>query len=139
MIVPGAGVAWALYTLRGMRITSPSSATTGNFVRAAPIGIVLGLGLQGHAHASVTGITLAVVSGRLTSAIGFVVSCSTIRRLTAMCAAAVQLLVPPVAALGGVLFLHEHVSARLVLSSIVILIGISLTLSDSSRHKRQMR
>lgn len=133
----GAGVAWAVYTLRGRRVASALSATTGNFVRAAPIGVVLGLSLHDHVHASVTGIMLAVVSGSLTSAIGFVVWCSTIRKLTAMCAAAVQLLVPPVAALGGVLFLHENASTRLVLSSIAIIIGIALTVSVSKSPCRR--
>lgn len=143
LMMMGAGIAWTVYTLRGMRVASPLAATTGNFIRAMPICIVLGLLLhtqaQASAHASATGITLAVLSGSLTSAIGFVVWCSTIRRMPAICVAAVQLLVPPVAALGGVLFLYEQVSTRLVLSSITILIGIALTVSVSSRDKRQMR
>lgn len=141
LMMVGAGVAWAIYTLRGMRVASPLSSTTGNFIRATPICMVLGLLLhaqmQASTHASATGITLAVLSGSLTSAIGFVVWCSTIHRLPAICVGAVQLLVPPVAALGGVLFLYEQVSTRLVLSSITILIGIALTVSVSSRGRRQ--
>lgn len=143
LVMVGAGVTWAFYTLRGMRATNPLSTTTGNFMRAAPICIVLGLVLPVHAHASVhasvTGVILAMVSGGLTSGIGFAVWCSVTRRLTAMGAAAVQLLVPPLAAIGGVLFLHEHVSASLVLSSIAILVGIALTISVNSREKRQPR
>ncbi|WP_224006725.1 DMT family transporter [Cupriavidus pinatubonensis] len=139
LMMVGAGVAWGLYTLRGMRVASPLSATTGNFLRATPVCIVLGWILHSHAHANVAGVALAVASGAVTSAIGFVVWGAAIRRLTAMSAATVQLLVPPVAAFGGVLFLQEPVSARLVLSSVAVLAGIWLTASVGARHTRKAR
>ncbi len=143
LMMIGAGIAWACYTFRGMRVACPLSATTGNFILAAPVGLVLGLVLHTYSgvsvHASATGVAFAVVSGSLASAIGFVVWYSAVRRLTGICVAAIQLLVPPVAALGGVLFLHEHVNTRLVLSSATILFGIALTISVSSGGKRLRR
>ncbi|MEX3896861.1 DMT family transporter [Paraburkholderia sp. BR10954] len=139
LMMVGAGAAWGLYTLRGKRVASPLSATTGNFLRATPICIVLGLILHAPAHASAAGVALAVASGAVTSAIGFVVWSSTIRRLTAMSAAAIQLLVPPVAALGGVLFLHEPMSTRLTFSFVAVLVGISLTASAGARRNGKAR
>jgi drug/metabolite transporter (DMT)-like permease len=139
LMMIGAGAAWGLYTLRAKRVASPLSATTGNFLRATPICIVLGLILHGPAHASAAGVALAVASGAVTSAIGFVVWNSTIRRLPAMSVAAFQLLVPPVAAFGGVLFLHEPVSTRLAFSFVAVLVGFSLTASAGARHHGNAR
>ncbi len=139
LMMVGAGVAWGIYTLRGKRAASPLSATTGNFLRATPICIILGLMLHGDAHASVAGVSLAVASGAVTSAVGFVVWGSVIRKLPAMSAATIQLLVPPVAALGGVLFLQEPVSARLVASFIVVLTGIWLATSVGASRSVKAR
>ena len=139
LMMVGAGVAWGIYTLRGRRSASPLSATAGNFLRATPICIVLGWMLNGDAHASVAGVALAVASGAVTSAIGFVVWGSVIRKLPAMSAAAIQLLVPPVAALGGVLFLQEPVSTRLVVSFVAVLLGIWLAASVCARHRVKAR
>ncbi|MEM5389700.1 DMT family transporter [Paraburkholderia phymatum] len=134
LMMVGAGAAWGLYTLRCRRMANPLSATTGNFLRATPICIVLGLILHGHAHASATGVALAVASGAVTSAFGFVVWSSAIRKLPAMATAAFQLLVPPVAALGGVVFLHESVNSRLTFSFVAVLVGLSLAASAGARH-----
>ncbi|MGT2452325.1 DMT family transporter [Cupriavidus basilensis] len=139
LMMVGAGVAWGIYTLRGRRSASPLSATAGNFLRATPICIALGWMLNGDAHASVAGVALAVASGAVTSAIGFVVWGSVIRKLPAMSAAAIQLLVPPVAALGGVLFLQEPVSTRLVVSFVAVLLGIWLAASVGARHRVKAR
>ena len=132
-----AGVAWGLYSLRGRGVTDPLAATAGNFLRAVPMALalsVLAVLAAGAAHAGTTGIVLAVLSGAITSGLGYVVWYAALRGLTATRAAVVQLSVPPIAAFGGALLLGESISLRLALASAAILGGIALVLTSRSRR-----
>lgn len=131
-----AGVAWGVYSLRGRRAGDPLSATAGNFARAVPFALVLGALFLANARASAAGIALAVVSGTVTSGIGYVVWYAALSRLSAMRAAAVQLSVPLIAALGGVAFLSEAFTPRLAFASAAILGGIALVLASRSPTPR---
>jgi drug/metabolite transporter (DMT)-like permease len=130
-----AGVAWGVYSLRGRGVADPLAATARNFVRAAPMALLLSalLAGTGSAHADAAGIALAVASGALTSGIGYVIWYAALPSLTAMRAATVQLSVPPIAAFGGVLFLSEAITPRLMLCSVAILGGIALVLMGKAR------
>ena len=134
-----AGVAWGVYSLRGRGVADPVAATGANFLRAAPLALLLSLILAGRAHAGAAGIALAVASGALTSGIGYVIWYAALNGLSAMRAATVQLSVPPIAAFGGVLFLSEAISARLALASIAILGGVAIVLVSKSRHPAPKR
>ena len=57
---------------------------------------------------------------------GYVLWYKALRGLTTTQASVVQLLVPPLAAFGGVAFLSEQVSVRLIASSALILGGVAL-------------
>jgi drug/metabolite transporter (DMT)-like permease len=122
-----AGLAWGRYSLRGRRAADPVSQTTGNFIRAAPFALAVwavdirGLHVQPH------GLLLAVLSGSLASGIGYVIWYTALRGLSSTRAAAVQLSVPVLAAFGGVIFLAEVVTSRLLIASILILGGVALT------------
>jgi drug/metabolite transporter (DMT)-like permease len=135
VLMAGAGVAWGGYSLRGRGSADPLAATAASFLRAAPLGVLLALGYAAHAHADARGVGLALVSGALTSGLGYVVWYAALRKLTAMRAAAVQLSVPPVAALGGVLLLGEALTLRLGLASLAILGGIALVLGSRSARR----
>jgi drug/metabolite transporter (DMT)-like permease len=135
VLMAGAGVAWGGYSLRGRGAADPLAATAASFLRAAPLGILLALGFAAHAHADARGVGLAVVSGALTSGLGYVVWYAALRRLTAMRAATVQLSVPPIAAFGGVLLLGEALTLRLGLASLAILGGIALVLGSRSARR----
>ena len=124
-----AGAAWGVYSLRGRTALDPLSATAGNFLRAAPLALMLWLPFADVAHADAAGIGLAVVSGALTSGVGYALWYTALRELTAMRAATVQLSVPLITAFGAVLFLGEPVTLRLVLASVAILGGIALVLA----------
>jgi drug/metabolite transporter (DMT)-like permease len=124
-----AGAAWGVYSLRGRGAADPLRATAGNFLRAAPLALVLWLPFAGVAHADAGGIVLAIVSGALTSGVGYALWYTALRGLTAMRAATVQLSVPVITAFGAVLLLGEPVSLRLVLASVAILGGIALVLA----------
>ncbi|MDN0083384.1 DMT family transporter [Crenobacter sp. SG2305] len=131
-----AGVAWGIYSLRGRGSASPLGATASNFLRAAPMALALSALLYGSAHATPTGILLAVTSGALTSGIGYVIWYAALNGLSAMRAATVQLSVPLIAAFGGVLLLSESVTPRLAVASAAILGGIALVLSSRTRGAR---
>ena len=119
-----AGVAWGIYTLRGRGSENPLSDTTYNFLRTLPlVGILLILSF-GDAQLSQTGIFLAVLSGAVASGLGYTVWYLALRGLSLTQAAVVQLLVPVIAALGGIVFASELISLRLVLASILVLGGI---------------
>lgn len=128
-----AGISWGLYSLRGRGAKSPLAETTKNFVLALPLALFVNLLMRGDAHVSRTGVTLAVLSGALASGVGYVVWYAALRGLTATRAATVQLAVPVLAATGGVLFLSERISLRLLLAACVILGGVGLALLGRSR------
>jgi drug/metabolite transporter (DMT)-like permease len=104
-----------------------------NFVRALPLALVVSLLARSHAFATSEGVVLALGSGAITSGLGYVVWYTALRHLTATRAAIVQLMVPILAGGGGVLFLGETISFRLVLSGAVVLGGIALALTGGRR------
>jgi drug/metabolite transporter (DMT)-like permease len=124
-----AGIAWGLYSLLGQGGGDPLATTARNFLWAtflvAPAGLLFG----GVVTTSSTGIFLALASGILASGLGYVIWYAALAGLTAGSAATVQLSVPVIAALGGVVFLGEGVTPRLVLASAATLGGIALVLS----------
>lgn len=126
------GVAWGTYTLRGRGTENPLAATTGNFVRSVPLVLGVSLVLLKMIEISPRGALLAVASGSLASGVGYVIWYVALRGLTTTRAAAVQLSVPVLAALGGVIFLSEEISFRLVISSVSILGGLGLVVLGRS-------
>jgi drug/metabolite transporter (DMT)-like permease len=123
-----AGVAWGLYSLLGRSAGDPLAATARNFVWAAVLVAPFGLFYGGVVTTSGTGIALALASGILASGLGYVIWYAALAGLTAGSAATVQLSVPVIAALGGVAFLGEAVTPRLVLASAATLGGIAIVL-----------
>lgn len=131
-----AGFAWGVYTLRGRSGHDPLAATTRNFLRAVPFALAASLIMLGRRDISAHGAILAVASGALASGVGYVAWYAALRGLSATRAATVQLSVPVIAALGGVVFLSETVSPRLALSAVLILGGVGLTLAGRTRGLR---
>ena len=126
----GAGVAWGIYSIRGKTKGDATYKTAGNFLRAAPLALGLNLAMLPSTRPATLGITCAVASGALTSGIGYAIWYSAIRGLTATQAATVQLSVPVIAAAGGIVFLGETLSARLLVASMAILGGVALVVID---------
>jgi len=122
------GIAWGLYTLAGKIVTAPIAMTTGNFIRAAIITIpASGIALlaSSNFHFSTIGLGLALTSGIITSALGYVIWYKVLPSLSTTQSAVLQLLVPLLASLGGVIFLSESFTHRLAFSSLLILGGIT--------------
>ena len=129
----GAGAAWGVYSLRGKRRPNsgpndPTQVTAGNFLRSVPMALVLSCGMYAHASIDANGLALAVASGALTSGLGYALWYRALPALQATHAATVQLSVPVLAALGGVLILGEAGTLTLLFASIAILGGIALVI-----------
>lgn len=120
-----AGVAWGVYTLRGRGATDPLGETAANFGRALPFVLLTAL-VPGPRHASGQGVALAITSGAVASGLGYALWYRALPGLTAARAATLQLAVPVLAALGGVAFLGEALTPRLLVSSVLVLGGIGL-------------
>jgi len=133
LLMAVAGISWGLYSLWGRSATHALADTTGNFARAVPL--VLGVSLAARSRVSLSGpgILLAILSGALASGLGYAVWYAALRGLTRTRAATVQLSVPVLAALGGVFFLSENLSLRLVLSAVLILGGVSIAIIAKER------
>jgi drug/metabolite transporter (DMT)-like permease len=123
-----AGVAWGVYSLRGKGAGDPTNVTAGNFGRAVPLSVALSVIMFNNTSLDNAGFWYAVSSGALASAIGYAVWYTALPALKATNAATVQLSVPVIAAFGGVVFLAEPITLRLVLASTAILGGIALVI-----------
>lgn len=128
LLMVAAGVAWGTYSLLGRGQGAPVLLTAGNFLRTAPLAVALALPALGDTSWRGPGVVYALLSGALTSGLGYVVWYRVLPRLSATGAATVQLSVPVLAAFGGVLFLHEAISPRLLLAAVAVLGGIALVL-----------
>lgn len=128
-----AGLAWALYSLRGRRGGDPLAATTGNFLRSVPMAAAMCLALSMKLDLDLHGAIYAVLSGALASGVGYAIWYSALTGLGALQAASVQLSVPVFTALGGALLLGEHLTLRLGLSTLAVLGGIALILAGKRK------
>jgi drug/metabolite transporter (DMT)-like permease len=135
LLMIAAGVAWGVYSLRGRRAAAlghdPTVETGGNFTRASPMALVL-LGiawaLPSGLQVDAAGAALSVVSGAITSGMGYAVWYSALRGLASASAASVQLSVPVLTAVAGVLLLSEPLTLRIVLASTAVLGGIAMVI-----------
>lgn len=123
-----AGIAWGVYSLRGRGAGDPVAVTAGNFLRAAPLAALASLATLKGVSIDAAGLGYALMSGAVASGLGYVIWYSALPAMQATSAATVQLSVPVLAALGGIAFLGEPVSLRLVLASAAILGGIALVI-----------
>lgn len=124
-----AGVAWGVYTLLGRGSNTPLRDTSRNFLLSIPFAICLLL-VFAYIPATLTykGIVLALASGVITSGLGYAIWYVALVGLSRVQAGVVQLFVPVLAALGGVIWANEGVSTELVVSQVVILGGIALVM-----------
>jgi drug/metabolite transporter (DMT)-like permease len=124
-----AGAAWGVYSLRGRNGAAPRAATADNFLRALPWALAACLATRAAWHSDARGALCAVVSGAVTSGLGYVAWYAALPGLGAVRAAIAQLAVPALAALGGVALLGEHIGLRLAASSLLILGGVLLAIA----------
>ena len=113
-------------------LNSPTEVTAGNFLRTVPMAVALALMISllmaDGLRPDPAGMAYAVVSGALATGLGYAVWYQALPMLKATHAATVQLSVPVIAALGGVLLIGESLTGPLVLASVAILGGIALVI-----------
>lgn len=130
VLMIAAGIAWGVYSLRGRGAGDATGATAGNFLRAVPFALVLSLATLTDARWDPAGFGYAAASGAIASGIGYAIWYAALPALKAASAATVQLSVPVIAAGGGILFLGESLTLRLVLASLAVLGGIALVILE---------
>jgi len=133
-----AGCAWGVYSLAGRRAAHALGANARSFAWAVPLALLLGVAARAPAARVVMsprGIALGIVSGALTSGVGYAIWYRALRGLTAAQAAILQLGVPVIAAFGAVAILGEAVSPRLAVSGLAVIGGIGLVLSERATRR----
>jgi drug/metabolite transporter (DMT)-like permease len=119
-----AGIAWGVYTLKGRASMNPLMDTAYNFFRTTPFVLLLAIATIHNISYSSEGIVLALLSGGITSGIGYTIWYIALKELSSTQAAVLQLSVPIIAALGGIIFVSEAITFRLTVSAIIVLGGI---------------
>ena len=133
-----AGIAWGFYTLAGKGSVSPLGDTAFNFLRTLPFVLILLVITLQYSNMSQEGVILAMLSGGITSGVGYTIWYAALEGLSAIQAAVVQLLVPVIATFGGVIFADEMFTFRLVLSSVLILCGVLIVILGKSYSERKL-
>lgn len=134
VLMVAAGICWGIYSLRGRGTRNATVASAGNFIRAVPLAAALYLlAFDSSDQSTWVGWVLAIASGALASGLGYALWYSVLPRLTAGTSATVQLSVPLIAAVGGVLFLGEALTIRLEVAAAVVLGGIYIFVHSGSR------
>lgn len=131
-----AGVAWGIYSLKGRNSKEPLMDTAYNFLRTVPFVFVLVVMTYKNAVYSSEGLLLAIISGGITSGLGYTIWYMALTGLSATQASVLQLLVPVIAAFGGVLFVSEALTLRLTVSAGMILGGILMVVSGKYFFQR---
>jgi drug/metabolite transporter (DMT)-like permease len=126
LLMLGAGIAWGVYSLRGKGGGDSLKVTAGNFTRALPMALALSVALWPRTSLDPAGAGYAFLSGALASGVGYAIWYTALPSLTSTTAATVQLSVPILAAAGGVFFLGEPLTLRLLVASVAIIGGIAL-------------
>ena len=130
MLMLSAGIAWGIYSLRGKTAGDAIAATAGNFLRAVPFAALVSVILWPKMQLDSLGLTYAVISGAITSGLGYVIWYAALAGLKSASAATVQLSVPVLAATGGILLLGEPITLRYMIASVAVLGGIFLVVIE---------
>ncbi len=128
LAMAGAGVGWGIYSLQGRRETDATQATAMNFILAAPLALAVWLALGSEGQLRPAGVALAVVSGVLTSGLGYALWYAILPRLGAARAGVAQLSVPVIAMAGGMVFLAEPVTLRFVGAAVLVIAGVLISM-----------
>jgi len=122
-----------MYSLFGRGQPNPAAATAGNFLRAAPMTVALSLIALPWLNLDGQGVLYAMLSGAVTSALGYALWYRVLQHMRAIMASTVQLSAPVIASIAGILLLGEAVTHDLVIASVLILGGILLVLRFGKR------
>lgn len=128
-----AGVAWAVYSVRGRGAGDPTRVTAGNFIRALPFAALFCLLLWPSRSFDQPGVLYALLSGALASGVGYALWYAALPLLATSAAATVQLSVPVITAIGGIVLLNEALTLPLLIACASILGGIALVVLNNRK------
>lgn len=135
LLMTSAGIGWAIYSLAGRAAPEPIGANARSFLWSGLLSVGVALAFGSAGGASRRGITLALISGSVTSGLGYALWYRVLPKLSVMQAAASQLSVPVIAAFGAAALLDEQLSAGLVASGMAVLTGVGLVLWTRDRGR----
>lgn len=126
-----AGIAWGLYTVSGQKPKkdqAPLKLTTSNFIQTIPMIMLLIILNYQQQTFSAAGITLAIISGMVTSGLGYYLWFIALKYISAIQAGVLQLLVPILASIGGVIFAKEIITTELTVATCLVLSGVFIVI-----------
>lgn len=126
------GMAWAVFSVLGKKSKNATLNTTDNFLKASFFVVVFMAFFISEFRFDFYTATLAVISGTITSAIGYLIWYYVLPQIQIMTASILQLLVPIIAIFLSVMILDEKVTFELFISTVVILFGILLALRKTN-------
>lgn len=135
LLMMASGAAWAAYCITGKKVKNAAAATAGNFTLAVPIALVVFVLSGMHIRVDTVGLVLAVTSGALMSGGAYLLWYSLLPRLSPTTASTLQLSVPCLAALGGLIFMGEPLGLRMLLAIVITLSGIGLVIIADRRRE----
>jgi drug/metabolite transporter (DMT)-like permease len=124
-----AGLAWGAYSLLGIRGDAPTSSTANNFLYATPLAVLFSILDSNNLHITWQGGLLGIASGAIASGLGYAIWYTALKHIRATTAAIVQLSVPALATLGGVILLGELLTLRIVFATMLTLGGVAIFLA----------
>ncbi|MCX2868193.1 DMT family transporter [Kluyvera cryocrescens] len=128
------GAAWAVYCITGKKVRDAAAATAGNFMLAVPMALLVFAFHGMSIEADIYGVLLAVTSGALMSGGAYLLWYSLLPKLSPTTASTLQLSVPCLAALGGLVFMGEALDGRMLLAIVITLSGIGLVIAADRRQ-----
>lgn len=124
-----AGIGWGFYTLAGREEPDALAGTAANFCVALPVtalAVWIMMGVQTDAvNVQPAGLGLAVLSGAVTSGLGYALWYRILPEFAPSVAAIIMLSAPVLAMGAGVVLLNESLSLRLLSGSALVLGGIA--------------
>lgn len=139
VLMLASGAAWGMYSLRGKGAADPLGITAGNFLLAVPMALAISAAAWSLRSIDRAGLMYAALSGAIASGIGYSIWYTALRGHSAVSAATVQLSVPVLITIGGVIFLRETITWRLVAAAAMILGGIYLVITKKDRVVSEKR
>ena len=127
-LMVASGAAWGFFTVFARGTDRPEETNASNMLWCLLPALLVNLLWLDGLHWTAEGLVLAVASGAVATGLGYIVWYLALRHLKVMQATIVQLSMPAVVALAGVVFLAEPLTVRLLVASAAMLGGIAIAL-----------
>jgi drug/metabolite transporter (DMT)-like permease len=124
LLMGTAAVGWGIYSLLGRKVTNPLRQTQRSFCFALPLVFLVYLVVPDKVELTQRGVMFAVLSGALTSGLGYALWYAILPKLETITASVAQLTVPIIALIGGMLLLNEPLTLRFAISAVLIMLGV---------------